>query len=363
MDSFVIVKKEKKKEYISIHDKEINLLTKYIESGKNVFLCGTSGCGKTFIINQVLDESNSIEIWDEPLQKKDIFMSTIKMSDMYSYIEDYDIDMYKYKSIIESVSEGENITKKPMIVTSKSIYFMDNFTTMIVTKKSPDEIMKLKPKHPNCSVAAHRCSGNIYNFFSYLEFPYEKDIFKTPKDIINDVLCSNDNIDIEDSLHEHGHVWSAIQENYIGAIDDNAEKITNAITTADVYDVELYKGDWDVMPFFTLNAIQIPKMYFTKKLTPENIRPGKFWTKFGNQKMRQQKIRNIQMQSSSRFNHQEFMLFRMYAQLGDVSKFKEYNLTPQDFDVMNHLAIQNKLKQREVTKIKKLIKEEITDST
>ena len=40
--------------------------------------------------------------------------------------------------------------------------------------------------------------------------------------------------------------------------------------------------------------------------------------------------------------------------------FKKYNLTPQDFDVMNHLGIQNKLKQREVTKIKKLIKEEIS---
>jgi len=77
--------------------------------------------------------------------------------------------------------------------------------------------------------------------------------------------------------------------------------------------------------------------------------------------MRQQKIRNIQIQSSSKFNHQEFMLFRMYAQIGNVSKFKEYNLTPQDFDVMNHLAIQNKLKQREVTKIKKLIKEEIAN--
>ena len=54
------------------------------------------------------------------------------------------------------------------------------------------------------------------------------------------------------------------------------------------------------------------------------------------------------------------MVLREYAKKCDVSKFKEYNLTPQDFDVMNHLGIQNKLKQREVTKIKKLIKEEIT---
>ena len=53
------------------------------------------------------------------------------------------------------------------------------------------------------------------------------------------------------------------------------------------------------------------------------------------------------------------MLFENMQKKVMFLHFKEYNLTPQDFDVMNHLAIQNKLKQREVTKIKKLIKEEI----
>ena len=104
-------------------------------------------------------------------------------------------------------------------------------------------------------------------------------------------------------------------------------------------------------------------MYFTKPIDPEKIRPGKCWTKFGNQKMRDQKIRGIQFRSRSKMKHFEFTLLREYAKKGDVSMFKKYNLTPQDFDVMNHLGIQNKLKQREVTKIKKLIKEEITDST
>ena len=107
--------------------------------------------------------------------------------------------------------------------------------------------------------------------------------------------ASDETINITDSLHEHGHVWSAIQENYIDAIDDNSDKITQALSDADFYDVNMYKGNWETMPFFALNAIKIPKIYFTKKLYPEDIRPGKFWTKFGNQKMRQQKIRNIQV--------------------------------------------------------------------
>jgi hypothetical protein len=360
MDSFVIIKKEKKKNVLTLHEHEIKKLKQYLNEGKNVFLCGKSGYGKTFILKEVLDESNSIEIWDETLRKKDIFMDTIKKSNMYSYIEDYESDIHVYKSIIETVCNGNKLTNKPIVVTSKDVYFIDNFVTIIIPKRSEEEIMSLKPSHPNCKQAATMCQGNITNFFYYLDFPCEKDIFKTPKDIINDVLSSDETINITDSLHEHGHIWSAIQENYIDVIDDNADKITQALSDADFYDVNMYKGNWETMPFFALSAIKIPKIYFTKKLYPENIRPGKFWTKFGNQKMRQQKIRNIQVQSSSNFKHQEFMLFRMYAQMGDVSKFKEYNLTPQDFDVMNHLAIQNKLKQREVTKIKKLIKEEIS---
>ena len=361
MDSFVIIKKEKKIKELSIHDKEITLLKKYIESGKNVFLCGSAGYGKSFIINQVFDNCNSIEIWDDPLQKKDIFMDTIKNSNMYTYIEDYESDAYKYKYIVEDVSNGISITKKPLVVTSKSIHFVDNFTTIIIPRAKPEEIMKIKPNHANSSLAAKKCLGNIYNFFSYLDFPYDKDIFQTSKDQVVDILCNGHDINICDTFTEHGHMWSLIQENYIDCVDDNMDKITRALTLADLYDSELYKGDWDIMPLFILNAIKIPKMYFTKKMDMKNIRPGRFWTKFGNQRMREQKIRSIQARSMSTFNHQEFMLFRMYAQKGDISKFIEYNLIPQDFDVMNHLAIQNKLKQREVTKIKKLIKEQIIE--
>jgi len=37
----------------------------------------------------------------------------------------------------------------------------------------------------------------------------------------------------------------------------------------------------------------------------------------------------------------------------------EYSLTPQDFDIMNHLAVGSKLKQRDVTRIKKALKNAI----
>ena len=101
MDSFVIIKPQKKKGDISLHDKEIKLLKKCLDENKNVFLCGSAGYGKTFILKSVLNESNSIEIWDEPLRKKDIFLPTLTKSNMHVYIEDYETDMLIQKHLIE----------------------------------------------------------------------------------------------------------------------------------------------------------------------------------------------------------------------------------------------------------------------
>ena len=79
MDSFITIKKQKKKTEISLRDNEIKNLKRCLDEGKNVFLCGPAGCGKTFILQNVLDETNSVEIWDEPLRKKDIFLGTLKL--------------------------------------------------------------------------------------------------------------------------------------------------------------------------------------------------------------------------------------------------------------------------------------------
>jgi len=356
MDAFVTIHKQKKVGTISLHDREIKEITSLLENGTNVFLCGAAGVGKTYILNKILDESNSIELYDEVLQKKDLFLSTIKNSNMYAYIDDYESDT-AYKSIVETVCNGGHITKKPLLVTSKNVHMLPNFKLVFVPKRKPETIQWLNKNHPRSKIASEQCKGNIGNYFSYLEFSDDKDIFKSPKEIIEDLLCVPGTIDINETIHEHGHVWGSVHENYLGTDTDHYDKIMDSLVHADLYDTELYKGEWDFMPYFVLNAIKIPKIYMKNLLEKDAIRPGSAWTKYGNQKMREQKIRSIQVRSHTNMKHHEFMLLREYAQKGDVSMFSEYNLTPQDFDVMNHLGLHNKLKQREVTKIKKLIKD------
>ena len=358
MNAFVTIHKQKKVDRISLHDREIKEITSLLENGKNVFLCGAAGVGKTFVLNKILDETNSIEIYDEVLRKKDIFISTIKNSNMHAYIDDYESDT-AYKSIVETICEGGRVTKKPLLVTSKNVHMLPNFKLVFLPKRKPETIQWLNKNHPRSKIASEKCKGNIGNYFNYLEYSDEKDIFKSSKDIIEDFFCKPGTVDIEETIHEHGHIWGAVHENYLGSNPEHPDKIMHALINADTFDTELYKGEWDFMPYFVLYAMKIPKIYTGNTLVePGTIRPGSAWTKYGNQKMREQKIRSIQCRSHTKMNHHEFMLLREYAQKGDVSKFKEYNLTPQDFDVMNHLGLQNKLKQREVTKIKKMIKED-----
>jgi len=49
-------------------------------------------------------------------------------------------------------------------------------------------------------------------------------------------------------------------------------------------------------------------------------------------------------------------LLKDYASSGNLSELMEYGITPQDFDVINHLAVGNGLKQKNVTKVKKALK-------
>ena len=248
MDAFVTIHKQKKVGTISLHDREIKEITSLLENGNNVFLCGAAGVGKTYILNKILDESNSIELYDEVLQKKDLFLSTIKNSNMYAYIDDYESDT-AYKSIVETVCNGGHITKKPLLVTSKNVHMLPNFKLVFVPKRKPETIQWLNKNHPRSKIASEQCKGNIGNYFSYLEFSDDKDIFKSPKEIIEDLLCVPGTIDINETIHEHGHVWGSVHENYLGTDTDHYDKIMDSLVHADLYDTELYKGEWDFMPY------------------------------------------------------------------------------------------------------------------
>jgi len=361
MDSFIKIVEQKKVEPVTtIHTKQIELLKKYLAECKNVFICGSSGVGKTYILESVLNESNSIEIQKEHLKSKSPFLTFIKGAAKHTFIEDYDSD---FKSIIETVSDGKKVSRGSMVVTSTAMCMFPNFETIFVPKHKPEILLKLvedqSSKNEN---AAIRSDGNIRTFFSYIEGHDEKDLFKTPKEYIHSILCDSNPLDIPSSIQEHGHVWDIFQENYLDSKGVDVTKAVQGFSMADVYDTQMYSsGDWELMPYFIIEAISVPKSSLGKPLIRDKIRPGSCWTKYGNYKMRNQKYRDIQKRCGTQVGIEDLCLLKKYAENGNIEPMLEYGLTPQDFDVMNHLAIASKLKQRDVTRVKKALKNAIAE--
>ena len=230
-----------------------------------------------------------------------------------------------------------------------------NFETVFIPKHKPEIIMSLTDKR--CHVAydaAVKCQGNIRNFFSYMEGYDSTDEFKTPKEFIADILSDPDPIQIYDTISEHGHIWDIFQENYLDSVGVDIIKTSQAFSDADLIDNFIYTtGNWNLIPYFVLHALTIPKSGLGEPLDKSKIRPGSCWTKHGNYKMRKQKYDDIRKKSRMGLGVEEMCLLKNYAEKGNVSPLLSYGITSQDFDVINHLAVGNGLKSREVSRVKK----------
>jgi len=356
MDSFIKIVEQKKEEPVAtLHTKQIDLLKKYIQQKKNVFICGSTGVGKTYVLKSVLNEWNSVEIEKEHLKSKSHFLTFIKTAPKHAFIEYYDSD---FKSIVEKVSDGDRVTRGSLVVTSTNMCMFPNFETIFIPRHKPEKLLTLTDDRSTLAEsAAFRCNGNIRDFFSYLDGFDEKDVFKTPKEYIKDILSDPSPIGIPDTIHEHGHIWDIFQENYLDSKGVDVTATATAFSEADVYDSYMYTtGDWHLMPYFVLNALAIPKLKQGQPLDKDKIRPGSCWTKYGNFKMRNQKYKEIQKRYGHNLHIEDLCLIKKYAENGDLRPMMDYGLTPQDFDVMNHLAVGSKLKQRDVTRVKKALK-------
>ena len=109
MDSFIKIVEQKKEPPVdTLHTKQIDLLKKYIQERKNVFICGSSGVGKSYVLNAVLNESNSVEITQEHLKSKSPFLTFIKGAAKHAFIEDY-------------IEEGEPIPEDDVTITTLKV--------------------------------------------------------------------------------------------------------------------------------------------------------------------------------------------------------------------------------------------------
>ena len=270
-------------------------------------------------------------------------------------VEDYDAEPLLYKHLVDHVVENGSVNNRSLIATSINGYLLPNFQTVFIRPLTVDQLLTIK-NVKGAEEAAIKSKGSVRNYLNYIENYDDIDVFKTSKEYVRDILCTDDPFPWYDSIPEHGHICDTLQEIYVESEGADIIRISNSLSEADVLDAYIYNGQWNLLPYYTHAGIRIPKAYLDTPLKPDTIRSGSAWTKFGNFKMRFKKFSEIRRKSGNRLGVDEMCLLKRYAELGRFDRLLDYGITPQDFDVMNHLAVTSKLKQRDVTNIKKALK-------
>lgn len=357
MDCFIKVVSEKKNaDDDTIHGELIAKVRVYLNAGRNVLLCGPHGVGKSYVIDRVVDHTNGIFIETEHLRPKSIFLDCIKESPKHCVFDDITSEA-RFKTMIERVSEGHRLTKGSVIATSTELHLLSNFETIYMGRHAPETLLLLRP---NASWAhAVAANGSVQNFLSYVDIASDaKDLFPSGKDVITELLTVKSNRYGSEKAFEHGNMFAMFQENYLDSVGVDYARSALSFSDADVFDSALYEGDWDCMGYFINAAFHLPKWCMGEPLHAQNIRAGSSWTKYGNYKMRRQKVRQISDAAAPYgLDVQSLCLLRRHAEKKNFDILQTYNITPQAFDIMNHLCLSNnKLKQREVSNIKKQLK-------
>jgi hypothetical protein len=159
-------------------------------------------------------------------------------------------------------------------------------------------------------------------------------------------------------ISEHGYVWGVVHDNYVDAPCADFVKIADCMSTAEILDTHIYNGNWDILPFFCLMSTVVPAIEINQVLDRSLIRPGSAWTKYGNYKMRRNKLNTIQSRVPQSLDLDTIKLLVRYCKLKSPSAvplLKSYNIKPPDIDVINHLVLVDKLTQKEIQNLKKAL--------
>lgn len=368
MDKFVINNVRKEKIDFLCNQDVYDIVNKTIEINETICLYGDSGVGKTFLVQNLLDNKKWVDLTHEVIKSND-FMERLKDTDCHVVIDDLESDVHLVKDIFENIKTGKKLSKGSLIIIARNTNKIDfckgvfcepiDIPTMITIarRQFPNEtLVKLES-------LAKKSNGNIRNFLFSINFDEKRDIFKVPKEFISDLLCKHSSQDpreyIGQSIMEHGYIWDIVHENYIDADTDlDLVYISECMSQSDIIDTTIYNGNWELIPFFSTVSTIIPSIMINHSIKGP-LRSGSAWTKFGNYKMRHLKYTSMSNRSTYNLDINTLMLIKTYCQT-DKQKtleiFKEYKLNSSDVDVINHLAVVSKLKPKEIQALKKVLK-------
>tara|TARA_R110002153_G_scaffold48840_6_gene137935 strand:- start:5084 stop:6115 length:1032 start_codon:yes stop_codon:yes gene_type:complete len=340
MNRFVIINKQKVSHKFIGNLDVFNSIAEYIDTNIAFCICGPPGCGKSHMVKMLLNDKESIET------------TTLTDTECHIVIDEVKID----KNILEEIKKFGKLSKLSTILITQDSSGIDFCPIVHVPKATPEDMIKIANKGPEHLKLAILCDGNIRNFLNAIEFKTLPDNFTEPKELIKDLFCSQSNCVnpwslLSKGISDHGYMWSIVHENVLNSHNWD-HNVAEAMSLADVYDGVLFSGNWEFMKYFTLEAFVRPSLQIDHTLDRSNIRAGSSWTKFNNQKMRKKKVQNMGLDIDKIHAIKE--MCRLKSD-GYLETLKYYNLTRQDIDIINHLALTKKIKTKDLTVLKKQI--------
>jgi hypothetical protein len=336
---------------IKTRREKVNSPNATLELHPKIYIWGKNGIGKTWTVRNSLE--NFVDLEYDILKSRNAtleFIERIKVSGLPVLIDDYD-------SVSETIGMKEiNALDRVIIIGNSPVKKLDGFYMWEFPTKTLAELTEIAKLYDVVDEDIVRKSGgDIRCIISSIGD--DKDVFWTPKDFVRSMICKDGSRDAGDyigrMIEEHGHVMDMIFDNYIDSEADPND-VLECLSRASIYDDVIYAGNWNLLPYFSIEACIYPSHYIDHTVKGD-IRPGSMWTKFSNMCMRRKKFRDL----STRVHRQHLdvdaiMLFRDYFEKGlGQHLIKEYNLKKSDFDVINHLCLQRKLKTSVITALKK----------
>jgi hypothetical protein len=328
--------------------------------GPAVCVLGRSGIGKSWAVRDALRPH--IELTADILKSKQDtvnFLERIQGTDTPVILDEYECvqDLIGLREIKGPPTNG-------LFVVVSQIPVKFDFEIAVYEFPIPtfEDIKKVAPGIKD--VAIIECNGDLRRAIRSLTFRSDQmDDFQGPRDfIISLVSRTSQGINparfIGHPLSEPGNIASIIHENYPdtrGASTDFMANVALDISTSGIFEDAIYNGNWELMNYFNFFGCILPSVAIRHGLGT-NLRAGSSWTKHQNMCMRLKRIKMMANRRPGQEIHMDtLMMLRDYAEAGNADILRDYNLQPQDIDVLNHMSPLRKIKPKVVTNLKKIL--------
>lgn len=345
MDRIINLKREKPKSC----DEQ---LRRVLTENKSVFVYGPPGIGKTWCVRQIIEPCVDLDASILKSKQSTIdFLEKVKSSACPILLDDFD-------SVDDLIGVRELTGQERLIIIGNSAPSLAfDIYAYRFPLRTRDQLLTIAQTLGTDPSLVDKCNGDI----RFLEQGISdgKDVFWTPKDFVRSMICVGGErkpMDfIGQHIQEHGHVLDMMFDNYIDGDPENHLEILECMSRASLVDEKIYEGYWDLLPYFGIESCIWPAQLLNHSVANQELRPGSIWTKFSNMCMRRKKV--VAMTNRVPGHHLDvdaLMVMRNYFEKGlGENLIADYKLEPQDFDVLNHLCIQRKLKARAVSTLKK----------